>query len=181
MQQILHWQHTTNLQIKNGWTLPGCDLKGKTWHKFWFFCLPFCSTFWQKPNPTSIRNLIDFKILWKGNGFSLSKTFGSSSCKLCMKERTSIMDRSWFKPNSLINRCSEIYGSCRHKPCFHRFSSSTDDASKAERDLSCVTKTDDDQENLHEKLDLELQWLIFGILVLRKVKNNQKHGESSIT
>ena len=71
-----------------------------------------------------------------------------------MKERIVIMNRLWLKPGQLINWCSEICGSCGHEPCFHRFTSSTDDATKAERGLSMVTKVEDDQNDLHEKWDL---------------------------
>ena len=50
-----------------------------------------------------------------------------------MKERLEILNRSRMDPKKLINRCSEIYGSCTHKPCFHRFTLSTDEANVAER------------------------------------------------
>ena len=80
----------------------------------------------KKPKAKDVRELIDFNIIWQGNAISLSKTFGKSTCKLCMVERMTIMNRFRSSPRSLINRCSEIYGSCRHKPRFHRFTSDTD-------------------------------------------------------
>ena len=53
------------------------------------------------------------------------KSFGRLDCQLCMKERIHILqglesDRN-AKTNTLINASSELYGSCRHKPKFHRY------------------------------------------------------------
>ena len=64
---------------------------------------------------------------------SIAKSFGESACKLCMQERISILKCHRKKPWNFINKSSEIYGSCRHKPRFHRFTLSTDEASLAER------------------------------------------------
>ena len=50
------------------------------------FAFHFVQHFDSKPYPALLREMIDCKILWKGNGFQLVKTFGSSTCKLCMKE-----------------------------------------------------------------------------------------------
>ena len=33
----------------------------------------------------------------------------------------------------MINKCLKFFGSCGHKPCFHRFTRSTDDAKKVEK------------------------------------------------
>ena len=38
-----------------------------------------------------------------------------------MKERTEILKASYNQECTLINNNSEIYGSCRHKTRFHRF------------------------------------------------------------
>ena len=69
-----------------------------------------------------VCKLVDILKLWEGNPITLSKSFGKSTCRLCMKERMTILALSKDKNVRLINSCSEIYGACRHKPKFHRFS-----------------------------------------------------------
>ena len=80
-------------------------------------------------------------ILWQGNPLSCVKTFGTSACKLCAKERLAILKLTRSTPHLAINRCTEIYGACRHQTKFHRFDIkkeennmvSTDEAKNAER------------------------------------------------
>ena len=89
------------------------------------------------------KNLIKYKvdILWQGNPLACVKTFGTSACKLCAKERLAILKITRKTPHLAINKCTEIYGACRHKPAFHRFDHnednkhkvSTDEARNAER------------------------------------------------
>ena len=71
--------------------------------------------------PKLQRNSIECSILWQGNPLSTVKTFGTPHCTLCSKERIAILKASRESPQSLINSCSEIYGACRHKPKFHRY------------------------------------------------------------
>jgi GIY-YIG catalytic domain len=91
-----------------------------------------------------ITGNIKFKveILWQGNPLSCVRTFGTSTCKLCAKERLAILKLTRRTPHLAINKCTEIYGACRHKPNFHRFDFikdtttnkvSTDEATNAER------------------------------------------------
>ena len=68
-----------------------------------------------------VRKLVDMRVLWEGNPITLSKSFGKSTCRLCMKERMPILALSRDKNVRLTNSCSEIYGACRHKPKFHIF------------------------------------------------------------
>ena len=62
------------------------------------------------------------------------KLFGKRNCKLCMRERLAILNKSEKDPKKMINSKSEIYGGCRHKTNFHRLimngptEQSTDDA-----------------------------------------------------
>ena len=39
------------------------------------------------PSPTKLKGILSFKILWKGNMVSLTKSFGLHACKLCMKKK----------------------------------------------------------------------------------------------
>ena len=89
-----------------------------------------------------VKNHIKYKveILWHGNPLATVKTFGTSACKLCAKERLAILKLTRSTPHLAINRCNEIYGACRHNPGFHRFDIkeennmvSTDEATNAER------------------------------------------------
>ena len=88
------------------------------------FAKHFASTITDESNPTPkiLRTRMNFSILWQGNPISVQKSFGTKNCTLCMKERTTILKCMYEKPHLLINNNSEIYGSCRHKPKFHRFS-----------------------------------------------------------
>jgi hypothetical protein len=89
------------------------------------FANHFAKHFSTAPKPQEIREILNMKILWQGNPISLMKSFGSSSCKLCMKERLLILDaiKNRKKKKKIINSNSEIYGACRHKSKFHRFTS----------------------------------------------------------
>ena len=60
-----------------------------------------------------------------------------------MKERLFILEKHRNNPNNLINKNSEIYGSCRHKPCFHRLTSSTDEATRQKELQHDFSQTND--------------------------------------
>jgi len=84
------------------------------------------------------KEMVKMKILWQGSIISCMKSFGKRNCKLCMRERLAILNKSEKDPKKMINSKSEIYGGCRHKTNFHRFinsptEQSTDDAVSAER------------------------------------------------
>ena len=68
-----------------------------------------------------------------------------------MKERTTILKCMYETPNLLINNNSEIYGSCRHKPRFHRFSlpsTGTDESYKGQKSSSHDSPTPENSENI---------------------------------
>ena len=79
-----------------------------------------------------VRSKVTMSILWKGNPISCVKSFGKLKCSLCMKERLEILKALGDNSEKrLINSNNELYGACRHKPKFHRYTtttnSSTDD------------------------------------------------------
>jgi hypothetical protein len=78
-----------------------------------------------------LRDELSYSILWQGDPFSCSKTFGKLACKLCQKERVALLRHSWTDVANMLNDRSEIKGSCRHTAKFHRFCmrSGTDDPS----------------------------------------------------
>ena len=45
-----------------------------------------------KPKPADICKKISCKILWQGNPLSMAKSFRKSVCKLCMQERSLILN-----------------------------------------------------------------------------------------
>eukprot|EP00957_Ditylum_brightwellii_P028449 2148052-Ditylum_brightwellii.AAC.1 len=57
--------------------------------------------------------------------------FGTSRCKICMKEQVEILRRSFDPTVKLINSRSEIHSMCLRKPEFHRFS--VDEDKRAEK------------------------------------------------
>ena len=69
----------------------------------------------------NVRRICRTRILWHGNPISCCKSFGKSCCQLCMRERMEILRRHNKEPDKIINSCGEIYGACRHKPKFHRY------------------------------------------------------------
>jgi GIY-YIG catalytic domain len=79
----------------------------------------------ESVSPNLQRGSISCSILWQGNPINVVKTFGTTNCALCNKERIEILKQSKKDPKILINSCNEIYGACRHKPRFHRYKSRT--------------------------------------------------------
>jgi hypothetical protein len=88
-----------------------------------------------------VKNFVKVKvdILWQGDPISCMKLFGTRSCKLCAKEKILILNLTRKQPQMAINKCTEVYGACRHRPRFHRFdqsqtnATSTDESDKDER------------------------------------------------
>ena len=122
--------------------------KGKTSDSF---AAHFASHFENKKKNVEvkdIRNLIKMSILWKGQPISCNKSFGKLNCYLCMNERIQILKSIRRDANSkvrrLINNNTEIFGSCRHKTKFHRYtnylSSADDGHSSPEKSEQVLTK-----------------------------------------
>ena len=95
-----------------------------------------------------IRNLIKMSILWKGKPISCNKSFGKLNCYLCMNERIQILKSIRRDMNSkerrLINNNTEIFGSCRHKTKFHRYTnclSSADDGLDPEKSEQSIPRS----------------------------------------
>ena len=90
-----------------------------------------------------VRDTMEMSVLWCGDPISCHKSFGKWSCCLCMKEQILILEEMRKSKKSgkkcLINSASELYGSCRHRPSFHRYSitASTDEGlSSPEKSVS---------------------------------------------
>ena len=94
----------------------------------------------EKIATKDVRAKVTMGILWKGNPISCSKSFGKLNCSLCMKERLLILKALGDKKEKrLINSNNELYGACRHKSKFHRYTnttnSNTDDGINPERGI----------------------------------------------
>jgi GIY-YIG catalytic domain len=103
-------------------------------------------------SPNLQRGSISCSILWQGNPINVVKTFGTTNCALCNKERIEILKHSKKDPKTLINSCNEIYGACRHKPRFHRYKSRTPSTDESTIDEK-VTPT-----NLQSTTDESISW-----------------------
>ena len=85
------------------------------------FAAHFTKRFTQIPSPQQYHEIIYFDILSKVNTIGSMKTWGKSSCTLCIKERIEIIDNSQLRYIQIINACPEFYRACRHIPILHRF------------------------------------------------------------
>ena len=95
------------------------------------FAKHFVRHFSKKPSNAEVRKLCSFKILQNVNPFSFCKSAKTYGCRLCLAEKSSIVNCRLNK-EALLNENSEIYGACKHCPKFHRFRS-TDERRKREK------------------------------------------------
>ena len=93
----------------------------------------------EKIATKDVRAKVKMDILWKGNPILCSKSFGKLNCSLCMKERLLILKTLGDNAKKrLINSNNELYGACRHKPKFHRYTttnSNTDEGINPEKGI----------------------------------------------
>ena len=80
------------------------------------------------------------KILWEGNPIYCVKSFGKLNFPLCMKEMLEILKALGENTEKiLINSNNRLYGVCRHKSRFHRYTnttnSNTDDGINPEKGI----------------------------------------------
>jgi hypothetical protein len=90
---------------------------------------------WQQssnsiPSAGMLRDELSGSILWQGDPFSCSKTFGKLSCKFCQKEWVVLLRHLGMDESNMLNDRSELHGFCRHTARFHRLfmQSGTDDS-----------------------------------------------------
>ena len=102
-----------------------------------------------------VRDRTCIKILWQGNPISASKSFGKLDCTLCMRERLEILKAFKNQPLRLINSSNELYGACRHRPVFHRYTNYTTSADEGLKILKRVNVSTD--KNLAKKSKRSIQ------------------------
>ena len=91
------------------------------------FAAHFVQHFNTTTSRTDLRNCMTFKVTNQLNPIDEMKTFTRPNCNLCVQERLKILKKLREKRVTVMNKNSEIYGTCRHKTTFHRFCLSTDD------------------------------------------------------
>ena len=68
----------------------------------------------NKISKADVRNLVEAEIVWQGKVIQVTKTFGKSECRLCIRERIAIYqamkNEKLKESNLLINSGSELYG-----------------------------------------------------------------------
>lgn len=83
-------------------------------------------TYPDKPNPTpsEIRSQCEISILWKASTLSCNKSFTDWDCRLCQQERVTIFKLQHLTGRRnfrhIINKSNEMFGTCKHRPKFHR-------------------------------------------------------------
>ena len=68
-----------------------------------YFAAHFAKHFTQKPSPQEYREIMSFGILYTVKPMGSMKTWGKSSCTLCMKEIIEIIENSLHRYSRIIN------------------------------------------------------------------------------
>ena len=66
------------------------------------------------PHVAEIHELLEHKILWKGNALELGPRYGTTRCILCAKEEFYIREYNRTYPDKVVNM-NEIPQACVHK------------------------------------------------------------------
>ena len=126
-----------------------------------------------------MKEILEYKVIWKGDRINCMKTHKKLNCALYMKERLEILCR-WRKDKTkLINDRHKMFGPCQCKTRFHQFvrtTANTDDGSILERvyedDLDewtcceCNSSADEDEESTDstdESPDMDTSLSIFHV------------------
>ena len=63
-----------------------------------------------------LLSYMTFKVVKQINPIGTMKTFTEPNFNLCTEERLTILKKLRDKRVTIMNKTSEIYGACRHKP-----------------------------------------------------------------
>ena len=91
------------------------------------FAAHFKQHFKSTRSHKNICKYITFKVEKQLNPIGAMNTFTKPNWNLCMEERLTILKKLLDKRVTIMNKNSEIYGSCWHKTNFNQFFLSTDD------------------------------------------------------
>ena len=132
MWGILCGYYTEPAQDTHGPSLLWRQSANKYQKSVWYNAARFASHYHpnSRPSIAQIKSMVEISVVWQGNPITCIKGFGKHCCSLCMRERIEILKLARANPGALINGCSEIYGACRHRTRFHKYSimnTSTDD------------------------------------------------------
>ena len=68
-----------------------------------------------------VCDLVDIKILWRGDPLRIMTTFQRRVCKLCMEEQLQILKARKKDPALVLKRGFALMDGYCHSPKFHRF------------------------------------------------------------
>ena len=71
------------------------------------------------PTAAAMAERWQYEIVWRGDPIKTMTSFGTLECRLCMREKITILNASWDSPERMLNKQREIYGACHHKAKFH--------------------------------------------------------------
>jgi len=60
-----------------------------------------------------------FEVLWKSDTLNYIHNFNSFNFHLCMAEKLEILRANFNGRSMIMNKCKEIFGTCRHNSKFH--------------------------------------------------------------
>ena len=68
-----------------------------------------------------LKEIVNPRIIWKGDRIQCMKSVRTMQCKICMIERREILHRFKTDRKKVINDNSEIFGACKCWGRFHKF------------------------------------------------------------
>ena len=115
------WHNIENQQCKaQGLKLANPNSGSDSFSKFFSQYCTDCTSGHQVR--AKMKQILEVKIIWnKTDRIKCMKTATTRNCKLCMKERITIMQALRENKHKVINNNTEVYGCCSCKPGFHEF------------------------------------------------------------
>ena len=122
-QQFL--KNRTSNHIADVWKRVEAKKNNKTYQKDDSFSRHFSTYCSDCTNSSQVRTklkgILDVNILWQGERIQCMKTARTRDCRICMKERMTIMQSLRDDKYKVINDNSDIYSSCKCQSGFHKF------------------------------------------------------------
>ena len=137
----------------------------------------FLKHFKKKPSNEDIRKISTHRVLHRVSPFSFCKKAQSYDCSLCMMEKHFLVKRRLDKEKPM-NDNSEIYGTCRHRPKFHRFHD-TDERGKREKDSKRINKTVSSPSKRRRTILVVEPNLQYGRLITKRKEGRSKLSKTA--
>ena len=101
-----------------------------------------------------VRSMMKFEVLWKGDTLSCIHNFNSFNCHLCMAEKMEILKANFSERSRTINKCEEIFGTCRHNSKFHTLQEISPTIYRLQFDEDSDELSDDTDEDTEKNVDV---------------------------